>query len=340
MPVPWTTWAGRPAWPRAYVISLALHLVLILALGLIVPRQQGVPWGSAGQVSISLDSQASDANYYSDELGNGAESAPRTTVELSEGTAGTTEDAAGANGLAELFAGPPPVDPSGALPRSGEFADVGGVAGGALGDGLRGTLSGPGGTGRSSRLGGKAQTSVFGVAGEGYKFIYVFDRSGSMGGSGRSALAAAKAELKSSLAHLEETHQFQIIFYNQEPTIFPLAGQSGRLVFGNEANKARAVQFIDQIAADGATRHEEALVAALRMGGDVIFFLTDADQPEMTPRQLDRIERLNNGQAAINTIEFGLGPQIDTENFLVLLARQNGGQHVYFDVSKLPASRP
>jgi len=34
------------------------------------------------------------------------------------------------------------------------------------------------------REGGKAHTSLFGVVGEGYKFVYVFDRSGSMGGRG------------------------------------------------------------------------------------------------------------------------------------------------------------
>ena len=64
------------------------------------------------------------------------------------------------------------------------------------------------------REGGKARTSLFGVVGEGYKFVYVFDRSGSMGGSGRDSLRAIKAELPESLKNLDTVHQFQIIFYN------------------------------------------------------------------------------------------------------------------------------
>ena len=37
--------------------------------------------------------------------------------------------------------------------------------------------------------------------------------------------------------------------------------------------------------------------------------------------------------------EFGYGPQTDEDNFLVRLARQNGGQHQYVDVSQLPSPR-
>ena len=78
---------------------------------------------------------------------------------------------------------------------------------------------------------------MFGVSGEGHKFVYVFDRSGSMDGHGGAPLAAAKAELISSLKDLGQVHQFQIIFYNEQPRIFSPTGVLGRLVFGTEQNK-------------------------------------------------------------------------------------------------------
>ncbi len=82
-------------------------------------------------------------------------------------------------------------------------------------------------------LGGRARTSLYGIEADGYKFIYVFDRSGSMGGSGRNTpLSSAKANLLASLESLGDTHQFQIIFYNEKPTMFALAGHPDRLVFG------------------------------------------------------------------------------------------------------------
>lgn len=182
---------------------------------------------------------------------------------------------------------------------------------------------------------GAARTGVFGVSGVGYKFVYVFDRSGSMDGHGGAPLAAAKAELIHSLHELGKMHQFQIIFYNEAPRIFTLSGNDGRLTFATEQNRRLAERFVNGITADGATQHEDALTMALRMNPDVIFFLTDADEPALSARQLARLRRMNNG-AIINTVEFGYGPRTSSENFLGWLARQNGGQHVYVDISELP----
>jgi hypothetical protein len=186
--------------------------------------------------------------------------------------------------------------------------------------------------------GGMARTGVFGIEGEGYKFVYVFDRSGSMDGYGGAPLVAAKNELAASLGDLGQTHQFQIIFYNEHPRLFNPAGRAGRLVFGTEQNKNLARRFVGSITASGATRHLEALEMALGMGPDVIFFLTDADEPRMTASELARIAQMNKG-TSINAIEFGHGERHDSDNFLVALARQNGGKHVYIDVSRLSSGR-
>jgi hypothetical protein len=181
--------------------------------------------------------------------------------------------------------------------------------------------------------GDKARTAFFGVVAEGYKFVYVLDRSGSMGGSGRIALKAVKAELEKSLEKLDTIHQFQIIFYNERPVIFNPTGISGRLAFATEQNVQRAVRFMDTIAADGGTDHEEALKLAVSLRPDAIFFLTDADEPFLSDRQLEKIADLAGG-ITIHTIEFGVGPRQDDNNFLVKLAKQNRGRHVYIDLSK------
>ncbi len=77
---------------------------------------------------------------------------------------------------------------------------------------------------------------------------------------------------------------------------------------------------------------------ALNLQPDVVFFLTDADEPELTSAELQQVRRWNQG-SAINAIEFGFGPQTRKDNFLVRLARDNGGQHVYVDVSTLGERR-
>lgn len=194
----------------------------------------------------------------------------------------------------------------------------------------------PAARGKASRPDFRASlghTKVYGLPGEGFKFVYCFDHSASMGGAGNNALKAAKAELLASLEHLEPTHQFQIIFYNARPTIFAISGQPGRLVFATDQNKGEARRFIEGIKPSGGTDHQAALEMALNLAPDVVFFLTDANEPAMTASQLARIARRNGG-AVINAIEFGQGASPGSENFLTRLARENAGGYTYVDLTK------
>jgi hypothetical protein len=268
---------------------------------------------SRGDDSSDAELDASSGGYYTDDapvMDAAADRTPRGAV----GSAGWDLE--------------PAVDLQGMLPRPGS----GGV-------GLERNVGSATAQAASSSAprtvrGGAARTGVFGLEGEGYKFVYVFDRSGSMDGHGGAPLAAAKAELLSSLGDLGATHQFQIIFYNEEPAIFSPGGTPGRLLFGTDQNKRQADRFVRGIMADGGTRHEDALLLALRMSPDVVFFLTDADEPRMSAGQLARIARANRG-STVHAIEFGFGPQVDRDNFLVRLAEQNLGRHIYVDISRL-----
>jgi hypothetical protein len=184
--------------------------------------------------------------------------------------------------------------------------------------------------------GEKAQTSMFGIDAQGAKFVYVIDRSGSMGIDGDRPLAAAKAELLRSIEKLDTVQQFQIVFYNERPRTFNPTGVPGRLTFGNDQNKAEVRRFLETVKAEGGTDHEAAVMTAIRMRPDVIFLVTDGDDPKLDARQLARIERMGAG-IIIHAIQFGTGPQ-QSRNFMVQLARQSAGRHVYVDVSKLPAA--
>jgi hypothetical protein len=189
------------------------------------------------------------------------------------------------------------------------------------------------------REGGKARTALFGVVGEGYKFVYVFDRSGSMGGDGRNALPLVKAGLIESLKPLDTVHQFQIIYYNHRPVLFNPSGTPGRLAFANDENKERVVRLLETIKADGGTDHESAIRLAIRLQPEVIFLLTDGDDPKLTPGQLKKLERLSAG-ILINAIEFGPGPRTEKSSWLSELARRTGGGYAYVDISKRDDDRP
>jgi hypothetical protein len=200
---------------------------------------------------------------------------------------------------------------------------------------VRGFLDAPAQTdtrGYSQRgLDGKARTGMFGVVAEGYKFVYCFDRSGSMSAPGHKALPMVKAELLESLKPLDSVHQFQIVYYNERPAVFNPTGTPGRLAFANDSNKDRVKRFLETVVADGGTDHEEALKMAVRLRPDVIFFLTDGDEPRLTPAQIEKITYMAGG-IQIHTFQFGAGPKPAGDSFLAEVARQNGGQYKYLDV--------
>jgi len=83
--------------------------------------------------------------------------------------------------------------------------------------------------------------------------------------------------------------------------------------------------------ADGNTRHDDALKEAIRLRPDVIFFLTDGDDPKLSRSDLDRIQQMAGG-ITIHAIEFGTGPKRGAKSFLAVLAEENRGKYAYVDI--------
>jgi len=312
---------GLPAW----LLSFALHATLLVMLGLLVrvtQRGGDLPPARGGGIVLTRQVEG-EAQYY----GEGRD----TSSEKSE-----SENAAESMAAALPSGDQVPVDLAGALPQA-SMAPSGSDAGVSLpkADGL----TQGGGLPSGGRIDGdQTKTSIFGAEGVGSKFVYVFDRSASMEGYHGRPLRAAKSELIASLGDLEKIHQFQVIFYNERPLVFNASPPlPPRMLFGDDTVKRRAQNFVKGIIAAGGTHHVNALHLALGMNPDVIFFLTDAAEPQLSASQLQEI-RYRNGRvgAQIHAIEFGAGPSQGGENFLKRLAAQNGGRHVYVDVTTLP----
>jgi hypothetical protein len=177
-----------------------------------------------------------------------------------------------------------------------------------------------------------AKVSVFGVEGTGNKFVYLFDRSASMEGA---PLAAAKRQLLESLEKLNDVHQFHIMFFNHRLQSFDITGGSRRIAFATERNKKSAARFVGGVKADGGTERFDALKHALALRPDVIFFLSDADDP-MSAKEMADLGRLNERVGArICVIEFGRGDTVPKANFLKTLASESGGQYGYVNAAKL-----
>ncbi|HEX7449045.1 MAG TPA: hypothetical protein VF306_15940 [Pirellulales bacterium] len=337
----------RPSWrwqlsAPAWLVSLVFHALLVVLLGYVAQRElHGTGASPGAQLVASYSILPNESDLFDDEavaveVGAASTSDDAPNDEATPDAAQPSDDAAG--GVRSVFDGPPPVDVRGALPSTtaasaGQEGPNSGLATGA-GEFHRGGPKGPAKIGQ-----GMARTGVYGIEAEGHSFVYIFDRSDSMGVGGGSPLASAKAQLIASLDDLTEQNQFHIIFYNTAPQVMDLGRKYGGLVFADEWAKGQARKHVQGITASGGTDHFLALQAGLKLHPDVIFFLTDADQPGLTRPQLERLNRLNSGRTSIYTIEFGDHPHSSRENFLGRIARENGGKYVYIDITKRGALR-
>ena len=179
-------------------------------------------------------------------------------------------------------------------------------------------------------------TSFLGIQDVGKRFAYVIDRSSSM--EDDHALAFAKTELQASLQRLDETQEFQIIFYNDRYDV--LQPRGGRFDFfrGSDPQRLQVSEQLQGIQPTGGTRHLPPILQALRFRPDVIFVLSDGDaQTGLSKRDREEIRVANRGRARIHCIGFGRSaPQRTTQigDYLKQLADENGGKYVYRDLSQ------
>ena len=309
-----------PAW----LLSLILHVALLVALGVLwSPRPKGTGGPPERPVGVAVVYEsASGEEYFLSGSGPAAEASSETTPAaggLASSLPASNPSAANAEALlAEL------------LPAVGPGAAQAAQAAGSMGLDEGGAALG------GDRNVPKVKTSVFGIEGEGTRFLYVFDRSESMLGYGGAPLRSAKSELLTSLQSLGPVHQFQIVFYNDSPLPFGgLASGGPKLLKGDDRSKAAATQFVRDISAIGGTQHLDALRMALNMAPDVIFFLTDADSSPAA-KDIDSLQsRAARYGTTIHGIQFGSGPSRNNGGWIRLLSEGTGGQFRYVDVSRL-----
>lgn len=310
------------------LLSLGFHIILLLLIAWVVstaPKGTGEP--TDRQIGIAMVHRLPDRDRYEEVTAESEETAD-------EATADTGSPSSAAAPPADVS---PPIDLQGILsamestpaPESGTgIAGDSKLGGDAYGDSQA--------SASPAEFGEQATARLFGVSGSGNRFVYVFDRSDSMNGFGGLPLRSAKRELTRSLNSLSEQQQFQIIFYNENVKPFQMAGAPMMMVAGEATNIKRAERYIESIQAFGGTKHKGALLMALRMSPDVVFFLTDAHIPRLSQLELKQIQdRAESAGATIHAIEFGSRPAPAPDSFLKDLARMNNGQYQYVDVRKL-----
>ncbi len=307
-----------PAW----TISLLFHVLLLVILGVLlrpaVPK--GLPSGDRPGGIVLAEVTAEKTEYVQ----------PEAAPEASSAESAASPDASDAP--PEAVAGIEMPEPVATLSAPAGI-QIGQADATGVGRPVIGSRTPSDGTGAHAAIrsaprfsGPAAKLSVFGSGfAEGNSFVFVIDRSKSMGSDGLAVLSQAKEELADALRALDARHKFQVVAYHHERVYLDRAG----LLRASTENKERVAGFFDGLAAFGGTNHELAVYAALGMRPDVIFLLTDGGSPGLNQGQIDQaVSTAKRMNTAIHCIQFGFGVAPD-ETFMRELARRTGGSYRY-----------
>ena len=144
---------------------------------------------------------------------------------------------------------------------------------GANGKALGGGKQGEGASGQSA-------TEFFGIGGYGQTFVYVVDASDSMNDRGK--FERARYELLHSIEQLNSDQRYFIIFYNDGA--YPM--DANEPLLATQDNLANTTQWINEVEPTGGTNPLPALLFALTLRPDAIYFLSDGQFDPATIQQL------------------------------------------------------
>ena len=187
---------------------------------------------------------------------------------------------------------------------------TGGLEGQSIGDGSGSSLAGGGGDGSGG-------AEFFGIGGKGGSFVYVVDMSGSMNESGKHE--RARYELMRSIEHLTEDQRYYIIFYNDG--WYPMAADKPVEATAKQVDRTR--RWVNRVWPGGGTYPLQALLHALSLEPDAVYFLSDG---RFDPAVIEALRIQNppsSGQIPIHTIAF---VNQETIGIMRMIAHNSGGK--------------
>lgn len=310
-------------WNQGVGVSTLVHLVIIGGLSLIV-AQESVPLASLSNRAIQtrwsppqqeIDPTILDLTPIAHKQQESSRAAIQSTLPpvLDQTAAPDTQS------LSSWLKGP--------LPQATEFEEslttkhAADIVGALLTSDAIGSASSGSGNGQGN---GK----FFGINPKSKKIVYVVDSSKSMNfpheSEGKTRLGRVKIELARAILSMDENQQFFVIFFSD--MAIPMPAQ--QLQPATQQAKSRYLKWIARVPGIGRTEPLEALLIALRLQPDTIYFLTDGQFNSSVVKAFNEVARRThrNKKITVNGICFG---NREGETLIRELSENNSGTFTF-----------
>ncbi len=170
-----------------------------------------------------------------------------------------------------------------------------------------------------------------GTSGIGKRIVFVVDASAAMGGGKQTPLSHARKELDFSFQDLNESQRFQVVCFNEEANTLPTEG-TDLMIPVSPSNLKRAHAFLETVKGTGRGDPVNALIKAVSLKPDLIFFLSDENAVQLDAAQIELIKK-QAGNIPINGVEIGSGMEPDDSPPIKLLANACQGRFQWVNAS-------
>lgn len=180
-----------------------------------------------------------------------------------------------------------------------------------------------GGAGDGHSTGGGSGKGFFGLETKDKRIVFVVDASRSMNypypGEAKNRLGRVKIELYRTISKMTTEQSFFVIFFNTAPIPMPSRG----MVRAEPVLIRRYMEWIFAVRGMDKTDPQSALLMALRLNPDRIYFLTDGD---FSYRSVRSAREANLNRIPIHTIGFG---EQEGEKNLQEIAKDSQGTYQF-----------
>lgn len=155
------------------------------------------------------------------------------------------------------------------------------------------------------------------------RVVFVCDGTGTM----VKKYPFLRAELTEAINRLKPDQSFNIVFFHDGPKAAAVDARA--LLPADDANKRKAIQFLEEFSASGQTYPVPALRMGLALEPDVLFFLSDGEFNNLGTYEniASAIAEANRGnRTRIHTVMFG-GYDAEAERAMKRIAQLHGGTH-------------